>query len=84
MLKRLIKPAVVQEVMIGLAEHDLGQEMGTGYSEIVLACFQSVEALGDTDKLEESNSDLPMMYHKWILQPLSELLLQAVKPTLYE
>lgn len=83
-LKRLIKPAVVQEVMIGLAEHDLGQEMGTAYSEIVLACFQSVEALGDTDKLEENNSDLPMMYHKWILQPLSELLLQAVKPTLYE
>ncbi len=80
-LKRLIKPAVVQEVMIGLAEHDLGQEMGRAYSQIVLACFQSVKALGETDQLEGNNSDLPMMYHKWILQPLSEFLLQAVKPT---
>lgn len=80
-LKRLIKPAVVQEVMIGLAEHDLGQEMGRAYSQIVLACFQSVEALGETDKLEGNNSDLPMIYHKWVLQPLSEFLLQAVKPT---
>lgn len=60
-LKRLIKPAVVQEVMIGLAERDLGQEMGRAYSQVVLACFQSVEALGATDKLEGNNSELPMM-----------------------
>ncbi|MCJ1349248.1 hypothetical protein MMC31_007484 [Peltigera leucophlebia] len=79
-LKRLVKPAVVQEVVRGMAEHDLGQEMGRGYSQVVLACFQYVEALGATDKLEGSNSDLPMMYHKWILQPLSDLLLQAENP----
>lgn len=81
-LKRLVKPTVVQEVMIGLAEHDLGQEMGKAYSQVVLACFHNVEALGATDKLEGNNSDVPMMYHKWILQPLSEILLQAENPPL--
>ena len=78
-LKQLVKPAVVQEVMASMAEHDLGQEMGRGYSQVVLACFQYVEALGATDKLEGDNSDVPMMYHNWILQPLSDLLLQAEK-----
>ena len=81
-LKRLVKPTVVQEVMIGLAEHDLGQEMGKAFSRVVLACFHNVEALGATDKLEGNNSDVPMMYHKWILQPLYENLLQAEKPPL--
>lgn len=73
-LKQLVKPAVVQEVMASMAEHDLGQEMGKGYSQVVLACFQYVEALGATDKLEGGHSDVPMMYHNWILQPLSDLL----------
>lgn len=81
-LKRLVKPAVVQEVMIGLAEHDLGHEMGRPYSQVVLACFQSVEALGATDKLEGNDSDVPMLYLKWILQPLSDFLLQAVEQAL--
>lgn len=57
MLKRLVKPAIVQEVITGLAKHDLGQEMGRTYSQVVLACFQSVEALGATDKLEGNISD---------------------------
>lgn len=79
-LKQLVKPAVAQEVMTSMAEHDLGQEMGKGYSQVVLACFQYVEALGATDKLEGDHSDVPMMCHNWILQPLSNLLLQAEKP----
>ena len=74
-LKRLVKSTVVQEIMICLAEHDLGQEMGEAYSQVVFACFQNIEALGALDKLERDNSDVPMMYHKQILQPLSEILL---------
>lgn len=62
-LKQLVKPAVVQEFMTSMAEHDLGQEMGKGYSQVVLACFQYVEALGATDKLGGDHSDVPMMYH---------------------
>lgn len=78
-LKRLVKPTVVQEIMIGLAEHDLGQEMGEAFSQVVLACFQNVEALGASDKLGD-DSDVPMMYHKQIIQPLSEILFQSGKP----
>lgn len=69
------KPTVVQMVLVGMAEHDLGQEMGKVYSQVVLACFYHVEACGATDRLEGNNSDVPMMYHKWILQPLSDFLL---------
>ena len=67
--------------MIGLAEHDLGQEMGKAYSQVVLACFQNVDALGASNKLGD-DSDVPMMYHKQIIQPLSEILFQAESPLL--
>ena len=81
-LKRLVKPTVVQEIIICLAEHDLGQKMRKAYSQVVLVCFQKVEPLGVLDKLEGDNSNVLIIYHKQILQPLSEILLQAENPVL--
>ena len=78
-LKRLVKPATVQKVMVGMADHDLDHEMGRGYSQVVLACFEHAEALGQLDKLGENDSDVPMMYSRLILKPLSELLLPVMQ-----
>lgn len=74
-LKRLIKPAVVQKVMFNLAECDLSEQIGRDYSHIVIACFQCAEALGESDKLEGDNIDVASLCHQRIVQPLAQLLL---------
>jgi serine/threonine protein kinase len=72
--KVLTKPNILQQVMVGLAEAELPQRLGTAFSKLVVSCLTCLEGgFGDSEGFEQNKIAEGVSFNAKVLEPLTAI-----------